>query len=278
MTFAGRKPIFGFTLLEMATSLGCGSFILAAVIAAGVSLQRSYSAFEGYSTVEGDQLRVLDYIALDCRRATAASVTTTTVSNGAENITVNQLVLTLPAYYSAIDSSAVPNTPVLGSSGVTYGGGSTVTVKYYINYYNASANGSGNVAFFVREVISGATDHVTPIARNVASFSVNSIDAAANGTVSCWIMFFPTFARMPGTGAWWTGQYSPNDHEPGTNIGIDGDWYVINQTASTQSTIGDVYFKSGGVFSKINNVKATTVYCNTFLREADARQTNTNTN
>ena len=271
-----RTTILGFTLIEMVTSLGCGSFILAAVIATGVSLQRSYSAFEGYSTVEGDQLRVLDYIALDCRRATSASVTTTTVNNGAENITVNQLVLSLPAYYSSIDSSAVPNTPVLGTSGVTYGGGNTVTIKYYINYYNASANGSGNVAFFVREVISGATDHVTPIARNVASFSVSNIDAATNGTVNCWIMFFPTFARMPGTGAWWTGQYSPNDHAPGTNIGIDGDWYVINQTASDQTTIGDVYFKSAGLYAKINNVKATTVYCNTFLREADARQTNTN--
>ena len=276
MTFARKKSRVAFTLIEMVTSLGCGSFILAAVIAAGISLQKSYAAFEGYSTVEGDQLRVLDYIALDCRRATAASVTTTTVNNGAENISVNQLVLTLPAYYSAIDSSAVPNTPVLGTNGVTYGGGSTVTIKYYINYYNASGNGAGNVAFFVRELVSGATDHITPIARNVASFSVSNIDAAANGTVSCWIMFFPTFARMPGTGAWWTGQYSPNDHSPGANIGIDGDWYVINQTASDQTTVGDVYFKSAGLFSKINNVKATTVYCNTFLREADARQTNTN--
>lgn len=271
-----RRTIFGFTLIEMVTSLGCGSFILAAVIAAGVSLQKSYAAFEGYSTVEGDQLRVLDYIAMDCRRATSANVTTTTVSNGAENITVNQLILTLPAYYSSIDNSAVPNTPVLGASGVTYGGGGTVTIKYYINYYNAAATGSGNVAFFVREVISGANDNVTPIARNVASFSVSNIDAAANGTVSCWIMFFPTFTRMPGTGAWWTGQYLPNDHAPSGAIGVDGDWYVINQTASNQATVGDVYFKSEGFYSKINNVKATTVYCNTFLREADARQSNSN--
>jgi len=272
MTCRNKTTIFGFTLIEMVTSLGCGSFILAAIVAAGVSLQRSYAAFEGYSTVEGDQLRVLDYIAMDCRRATSASVTTTTVSNGAENITVNQLILTLPAYYSATDNTAVPNTPVLGTGGVTYGGGSTVTIKYYIKYYNASANASGNVAFFVRDV----AGNVTPIARNVASFSVSNIDAATNGTVNCWIMFFPTFARMPGTGAWWTGQYSPNDHAPDNGVGLDGDWYVINQTASNQSIVGDVYLKSGGAYTKINNVKATTVYCNTFLREADARQTNSN--
>ena len=275
MKVSRRITVFGFTLIELMTSLGCGSFILAAVVAAGVSLQKSYAAFEGYSTAEADQLRVLDYIAMDCRRATAASIGTVTVSNGAENITENQLVLTLPAYYSTVDSTAVPNTPVLGASGVTYGGGSTVTIKYYINYYNVSASASGNIAYFVREVVTATTDNTTPIAKNVASFSVTDLNPASTGTVTCWIMFFPTFARMPGTGAWWSGQYSP-DHSPDNTIGVNGDWYVVNYTATDQTTVGDVYCKSGGAFSKINNVKATTVYSNTFLREADARQTNTN--
>jgi hypothetical protein len=271
----GKKIALGFTLIELMTSVGCGSFILAAVVAAGVSLQKSYTAFEGYSNAESDQLRVLDYIAMDCRRATNASITTATVNNGAENITVNQLVLTVPAYYSAVDSTATANTPVLGSGGVTYGGGSTVTVKYYINYYNSIATASGNVAYFVREVVTATTDNITPIAKNVASFAVTDLNPASTGTVTCWIMFFPTFARMPGTGAWWSGQYSP-DHSPDNSIGVNGDWYVVNYTATDQTTVGDVYCKSGGAYSKINNVKATTVYCNTFLREADARQTNTN--
>ena len=276
MRMRKQITVFGFTMLEMVTSLGCGSFILAAVVAAGVSLQKSYTAFEGYSSVEGDQLRVLDYIAMDCRRATVASVGTITVSNGSENIVESQLVLTLPRYYSAINSTAVPNTPVLDTNGVTYGGGATVTIKYYINYYNASASAAGNIAYFVREVIVDTYDAVTPIAKNVATFSVTNVNPAATGTVSCWIMFFPTFTRMPGTGAWWSGRYSPNDHAPNSSIGVDGDWYVINQTATDQTTVGDVYYNSGGTYSKINNVKATTVYCNTFLREADARQTNSN--
>ena len=270
MKLAAKGVIFGFTLVELMTSLGAGSFILAAVVAAGVSLQRSYSAFEGYSNVESDQLRVLDYIAMDCRRANSASVGTTTVSNGSENVTVSQLSLTLPAYYSAVDNTAVPNTPVLGSSGVTYGGGSTVTIKYDIKYYNASPSGSGNIAYFVREVVTSTTDKITPIARNVATFSVSDADPASTGTVSCWIMFFPTFARMPGTGAWWSGP------APDNSKGVNGDWYVVNQTASDPTTVGDVYYMSGGSYSKINNVKATTVYCNTFLRQADARQSNSN--
>lgn len=265
-----KKTFLGFTLVELMTSLGCGSFILAAVVAAGVALQKCYVAFEGYSKTEGDELRVLDYIALDCRRATAVSATTATVSNGAENVTVNQLVLTLPTFYTAMNNTAVPNTPVLSTNGISYGAGS-VTIKYYIKYYNQSGIGSGNVAFFVREVISGATDNITPIARNVASFSVDATSPATTGTVTCWIMFFPTFNRMPGTGAWWSGQTTP-DTAPSNSIGLDGDWYVVNQTATDPSTIGDVYCKSGGAYAKINNVKATTVYCNTFLREADARQ------
>ena len=275
MKLSGKRIILGFTLVELMTSLGCGSFILAAVVATGISLQKSYAAFEGYSNAESDQLRVLDYIAMDCRRANSASIGTVTVSNGAENITENQLVLTLPAYYSAVDSTAVPNTPVLGASGVTYGGGSTVSIKYYIKYYNASASASGNIAYFVREVVTATTDNITPIAKNVASFSVTDLNPASTGTVTCWIMFFPTFARMPGTGAWWSGQYSP-DHAPANGIGVDGDWYAVNYTSTDPTTVGDVYCKSGGVFSKINNVKATTVFCNTFLRQADARQSNTN--
>src|SRR5690242_18058924 len=86
------KMCAGFTLAEMLVSVGCGTLILAAIIATGVSLQKSYSALDGYSTAEGDQLRVLDYIAMDCRRAISATVSSVTV-NG---ITENALVLTLP--------------------------------------------------------------------------------------------------------------------------------------------------------------------------------------
>src|SRR4029077_4869723 len=45
-----KKRNNGFTLVEMMMSLGCGSLILAAVVTAGVALQRSYAAVELYST------------------------------------------------------------------------------------------------------------------------------------------------------------------------------------------------------------------------------------
>ena len=264
MNISKKRNRFGFTLVEMLMSASCGTFILAGVIAASVSLQRSFAAMQSYSTIEGDQLRVLDYIAMDCRRAISATVGTVTVNNGTTDITENQLVLTVPAYYSAMDSTATPNTPTLVNGAVSYGG--TVTIKYYIKFYNLSGNAAGNVAFFVREVVNGATDNITPIARNVSTFTVNPImQSNPWSSISCSIMFFPTFKRNTGYGTWWSGPTVDN------SAGSDGDWYVIDATASDQTTVGNVYSKTGGSFSLIQNVKATTVYCNTFLRNASAR-------
>jgi hypothetical protein len=265
MKIGNQRKLFGFTLVEMLMSASCGTFILAAVIAASVSMQRSFAAMQNYSQIEGDQLRVLDYIAMDTRRATSASIGTVTVSNGSTNITENQLVLTVPAYYSAMDNTATVNAPTLSNGAISYGGG-TVTIKYYIKFYNLAGNAAGNVGFFVREVVNGATDNITPIARNVSTFTVNPImQSNPWSSISCSIMFFPTFKRNTGSGTWWSGSAVDNA------VGSNGDWFVIDATASNQATVGDVYSKSGGSYSLIQNVKATTVYCNTFLRNASAR-------
>lgn len=263
-----KSKYAAFTLIEMMMSVSCGTLILAAIIAAGVSLQKSSAAMERYSMAEGNELRVLDYVAMDCRRATAASVGSVTVNNGITNISVNQLVLTLPQYYSAIDNTAVANTPVLSSGAISYGSGSTITIKYYVNYYNASASGSGNIAYFVREVITSTTDNITPIARDVATFTVS--DSDLTNWISCSIMFFPTFIRNAGSSTWRSGLNNP-DTAPANSVGSDGDWYVINTTATDPTTVGNVYFRSGGAYSLVENEKATTVACKTFLRNAAAR-------
>ena len=265
MRTCGKRNTLGLTLVEMLMSVGCGAFILAAVVVAGVAMQRSYAAVEAYSTAEADQLRVLDYIALDARRAIAVCV-----SNGV-------LTLTLPTYYSATDTTATANTPSVANVTVTACDGSTVTpLTYYasggiitINYQRTGTN-------FTREVIvknaagTITSDVTTAIAKNVASFTVND-SIINNGTqansLSCSIMFFPTFTHMTGYGTWRSGGSAP-----GSGTGSDGDWYAIDTTASDPTTVGDVYLKSNGSYSKIENVKATTVACNTFLRNPIARQ------
>jgi len=197
MKVNARNNRLGFTLVEMMVAVAAGSLMLGAVLAAGVALQRSFAAVEGYSIAEGDQLRVLDYIAMDCRRALTASVAN------------NTLTLTVPVYY---DSTSNPTTPTLSNGAVSYGTG-TVTITY-------SQSGSN----FNRRIVvadSGGTttsDTTTAIATNVSSFTVAPQDLTSS--VSCSITFSPRFTYLPGPGP----------------------------------------------------IAGTTVYCNTFLRNAGARQ------
>ena len=255
----------------MIVSIGCGTLVLAAIILAGVSLQKSYAALEAYSTAEANQLRVLDYIAMDCRRATAATVNTVTVNGVSEP----QLQLTLPAYYnSSTSNTATFNTPTISGGTLKFGtvSGGTVTANTDIVTVYYQQNGTS----FTREVkvtdSTGATvrsDVTTAIATNVSSFTANPVDLTTS--VSCSVMFFPNFLNYTGNGVWRSGKWNP-DHAPDNGTGSNGDWYVINNTANNPTIVGDVYFRRAGKYSKIQNVKATTVAIQTFLRNAAARQ------
>ncbi len=192
-----RRLTRAFTLVEMLMTLASSSIVLAAVIVGGVALQRSFAAMEGYSIAEGDQLRVSDYIAMDCRRALTASVDAN-----------NTLTLTIPNYYDANnDKPKWANAQAIAPSftsnwGIQYGAGAT-TIKYYALATN-----------FIREV--NGIQNI--IARNVSTFTVSPQDLTSS--VSCSITFSPTFTTLPGPGP----------------------------------------------------VAGTTIYCNTFLRNAVARQ------
>jgi Tfp pilus assembly protein PilW len=240
MKILSQKTRRAFTLVEAVVAMGAGSIVLAAVTTAGVALQRSFAAVENYSMAEGDQLRVSDYIAMDCRRATSASVSS------------NVLTLTVPAYY---DASGNPQNPSLSGTGaIQYGSGGTVTIAY-------SQSGSN----FVRSITKSGTTTTTTVARNVASFTVTPQDLTAS--ISCSIMFFPTFTRNIGSSTWRSGGSAPDN-----TVGSDGDYYVIDPTATDPTTVGNVYCRSSGTYSLLNNIKATVVYSNTFFRNAVARQ------
>ena len=192
MKILTRNTRLAFTLVEVMMSMGCGSLLLAAVVTSGVALQRSFAAVEGYSVAEADQLRVLDYIAMDCRRATNA-----TVAN-------NTLTLTVPSYFK---DDNTPWDPSFTAGGAVQYGAGTVTIAY-------SQSGSD----FVRSVTRSGTTTTTSIATNVATFTVNPQDLTSS--VSCSITFSPRFTYLPGPGP----------------------------------------------------ISGTTVYCNTFFRNAAARQ------
>jgi Tfp pilus assembly protein PilW len=158
----------GFTMVEQMMSLSCGLLVLAAVIIAGVALQRSFMAVEGYSISEGDQLRVQDYIAMDCRRAVSA------------NILNNTLTLTVPIYYDSNNNPVAPT--YTASYAIQYGAG-TIPISYYQ---------SGDS--FIRQV-NGVEE---AIATNVSSFTVTPQDLTS--TVTCSVTFLPRFTSLADPG------------------------------------------------------------------------------
>jgi Tfp pilus assembly protein PilW len=190
----------------MMVSLACGSIILAAVMTASVALQRSFAAVEDYSTAEADQLRVLDYIAMDCRRAISGTVTgltagTPEVDNGSW---VNSggtwgwqhsssgpvtLILSVPNYYDAYGNPAAPTLDST-SGAIQYANATPAIISYY-------KSGSS----FMRQIGSDPTN-ATAIATNVADFNVTLQDqSVTTGTVSCTLTFSPRFRYVPGSAA-----------------------------------------------------------------------------
>jgi prepilin-type N-terminal cleavage/methylation domain-containing protein len=159
----------GFTLVEMMVGISCGSIMLAAVMTAGVALQRSFMAVEGYSIAEGDQLRVQDYIAMDCRRCSTAAVAN------------NTLTLTLPKYYQA-NGTPYTASSTTSNQAIKYGNGTTT-----ISYYQSGSS-------FIRN-INGVEK---AIATNVSGFTVSPQDLTSS--VSCTITFSPRFVYLPGPG------------------------------------------------------------------------------
>jgi Tfp pilus assembly protein PilW len=180
MNLFRQKARAGFTLVEMMTSVGCGSLILAALMAGSVALQRSFAAVEGYSTTEGNQLRVLDYIAMDCRRALSATVAS------------NTLTLTVAGYYKPNGSAFAPTFDST-TGAIEYNGGTSTT--YTIQYSQSGSN-------FVRTVGPTASwptgNTATAIATNVSTFTVSLQDLTS--TVSCSVTFSPSFTDHPGSG------------------------------------------------------------------------------
>lgn len=158
----------GFTLVEQMVSLTCGLIVLAAVLTAGVALQRSFAAVEGYSMAEGDQLRVQDYIAMDCRRAVGGAVAN------------NTLTLSIPTYYDASSNPVDPKHPAAGS--IEYGA-STIPISYYQSgtRFMRQVNGVENA-----------------IATNVGSFTVTPQDLTSS--VTCSITFAPRFTTLANPG------------------------------------------------------------------------------
>ena len=149
-----RRRRAAFTLVEILVAMGVFGLFMGGLLAVWNSVAVTALNTTAYAQRQNDQMRVLDYLKRDIRRATKVEL-----YNGATLVTgtstfAPELRFTIPDYYSdsreednAIGTRTA-NTPALASGAVAYG--TALTVRYY------TLNGAGvrNEAGTLRTVAS----------------------------------------------------------------------------------------------------------------------------
>jgi type II secretory pathway component PulJ len=104
----------GFTLSEMLIAVALGIAILAAIVTASLAMQKSFNAVDNYFATHMQQIRIVDYLNRDAKRA---YIVTTSVD-------LQTVTMTIPKYIiQSGDSDAISSTvgmartPTISSSG-----------------------------------------------------------------------------------------------------------------------------------------------------------------
>ncbi len=133
-----RKPSHGtaaFTLMEILVAMGVFSLLMGGLLTTWITLTASAVNTTAYAWRQNEQMRVLDYLKRDIRRAAKVEI-----YNGATLVTGTttfgtELRLTIQDYYSDAreDDDAIGtknmNVPAIVAGDVAYG--TALTVRYY---------------------------------------------------------------------------------------------------------------------------------------------------
>jgi len=147
----------GFTLAEILTAMAIAVVIFAAIITASLAMQKSFNAVDNYFATHIQQVRIIDYLNRDVKRALI-------VTTSANQQTVT---LTIPKYIiQSGDAEAVSNPSLVGAmrsptlstttSQVNYGT-TTSTVVYSINGASILRTEDGVVT-----TVASSTDSLVP--------------------------------------------------------------------------------------------------------------------
>lgn len=122
--FAGvralRAGVGAFTLVELLVGAGIAVTIFGSLLVASITLQRGFSAAADQSGAQRDQMRVVDYITRDLRRATAVTVT----NNG------SKLTVSIPDHHDPSGSGI--SVPTISAEGLVAYGNPPRTVSYFV--------------------------------------------------------------------------------------------------------------------------------------------------
>jgi Tfp pilus assembly protein PilW len=112
----------GFTLSEMLIAVSLGIAILAAIITASLAMQKSFNAVDNYFATHMQQIRIIDYLNRDAKRA---YIVTTSVD-------LQTVTMTIPKYIIQDgDSDATPST--IGMARTPTISSSTGLVNYQVD-------------------------------------------------------------------------------------------------------------------------------------------------
>jgi len=147
----------GFTLAEIMMAMAIAVVIFAAIITASLAMQKTFNAVDNYFATHIQQVRIIDYLNRDVKRALIC-----TVSADQQTVT-----LTIPKYIiQSGDAEAISNPSLVGAmrsptlstttSLVNYGT-TTSTVVYSINGASILRTEDGAVT-----TIASSTDQLVP--------------------------------------------------------------------------------------------------------------------
>jgi len=157
MKLTRQSPQSGFTLAEIMTAMAIAVVIFAAILTATLAMQKTFNAVDNYFATHIQQVRIIDYLNRDVKRALIC-----TVSADQQTVT-----LTIPKYIiQSGDAEAIINPSLVGAmrsptlstttSLVNYGT-TTSTVVYSINGASILRTEDGAVT-----TIASSTDQLVP--------------------------------------------------------------------------------------------------------------------
>lgn len=103
----------GFTLAEMLIAVSLGIAVLAAIVIASVAFQKSFNAVDNYFATHMQQIRIIDYLNRDAKRA---YIVTTSVDLQTVTMTIPKYIIQSGDSDATSSTVGMARTPTISSS------------------------------------------------------------------------------------------------------------------------------------------------------------------
>jgi hypothetical protein len=150
----------GATLMETMMTVTITAIAISSIYIGSITLQKSFRAAQLYSTTQAGQLRVIDYVSMDLRRAVDWT------PSG------NEVSMKIPNYYDYTDPNRpIPRNPRVSKNGEVYygsGPGDVINIRYHT--VERTDSFGRTVSDVYRGVTSGGTTRNTVLVTGAEEF------------------------------------------------------------------------------------------------------------